>query len=412
MSGWMPAALGSALLAACLLGAVCGLLGTFVVVRRMALTGDMLSHAVLPGVVAGLAWTASRDPLIVLACAAAAGLAGSWTLAAILRHSRLKPDAALALVLSVFFAIGIAMISRLQPAGVQAFLFGQVAAIDRRDLQLLLAVTALVMLLVPLGFRTLTLVSFDPGFARLLGLPARAVDAAFFTLLTAVIVVAMQAVGVILVTAMLVTPAAAARFCTHSLPRAAALACLFGATGGMAGVWISSTRSGLSTGPLMALAVTLVFLAAATAGPRRGWIPTALRKRRAGQRILREDILKRLWMREENGQPPEANSLSGNMKSLIHRGLVERRAGQVRLTGHGRENAARLVRSHRLWERYLTDHAAYKADHVHDEAERAEHWIDDESLERLSAHLGHPSEDPHGREIPRHPDTATQEARP
>ncbi len=403
MSGWIPGALGSALLAACMLGAVCGMLGTFVVVRRMALTGDMLSHAVLPGVVAGLAWSSSRNPLIVLACAGFAGLLGSWTLSAILKHTRLKPDAALALVLSVFFAVGIAMISRLQPAGVQAFLFGQIAAIDTRDLQLLSVMTALTLVLVPLGFRALTLVSFDPAFGKLLGFPTRWIDAIFFVLLTAVIVIAMQAVGVILVTAMLVTPAAAARVCTRSLGRTALLACLFGAGGGMAGVLASASRDGLPTGPLMALSVTAIFFLAALAGPSRGWLPVGLRKRRAGLRILREDILKRLWLHEESGETSAARkpgSVSRAMKSLLARGLVERGADAFQLTRHGRDSAARLVRSHRLWERYLTDLAAYKSDHVHDEAERAEHWIDQESLEKISAKLGHPTEDPHGRTIP------------
>ncbi|RYD17885.1 MAG: ABC transporter, partial [Verrucomicrobiaceae bacterium] len=154
-------ALQSATLAALLLGTASGLLGSFVVVRRMALTGDMLSHAVLPGVVAGLAWSETRNPLVVLVAAVIAGVAGSGIMSALLRSTKLKPDAALALVLSVFFAIGIAMISRLQPAGVQAFLYGQVAAIDQRDLILLLAVTAVTAVMVPLTFRPLTMVSFD-----------------------------------------------------------------------------------------------------------------------------------------------------------------------------------------------------------------------------------------------------------
>lgn len=403
MNEWIVSALGSALLAALLLGAVCGVLGSFVVVRRMALTGDMISHAVLPGVVAGLAWSSSRNPLVVLGCAVLAGLLGSWTLTAILRHTRLKPDVALALVLSVFFAVGIAMISRLQPAGVQAFLFGQIAAIDRRDLQLLWVVTAVTAVLIPLGFRALKVVSFDPAFARLLGFPTRWIDAGFFILLTAAIVIVMQAVGVILVTAMLVTPAAAARFCTRSLGRVTLLACIFGAASGAAGVLLSSLREGLSTGPLMTLSATAVFLMAAVTGPRHGWLPARLRKLRSARRILREDILKRLWLREEMGGEtltPSSVSLARGMKSLRAQGRVEPIDGGFQLTVRGRADATRLVRSHRLWERYLTDRAAYKSDHVHDEAERAEHWIDEQRMREISARLGDPTEDPHGRAIP------------
>ncbi len=405
------AAVSSALIAAVLLGVVCGLLGTFVVVRRMALTGDMLSHAVLPGVVVGLAWNPERNPLLVLACAVAAGVLGSAAMTLILRATRLKADVALALVLSVFFALGIAMISRLQPAGVQAFLYGQVAAIDRNDLMLLAIVAGLTVTLVPLVFRVLGLVSFDPAFGRLLGLPVRWIEMGFFLLLAVIIVIAMQAVGVVLVTAMLVTPAAAARFCTASLAKTAWLACAFGAAGGALGVFISSRGGGLPTGPLMALSVTLVFVIAALAGKRSGVVPTLLRRRRERIRILGEDVLKKLWQREETtGKPAALNeaeirqSLQGGVdsafRSLTRASLITITGYKVSLTDKGRRRAADQVRAHRLWERYLTERASYKPDHVHDSAERAEHWMDEDVRRRLEARLGNPALDPHGSRIP------------
>jgi len=394
-------ALQYALIAALLLGTVSGLLGSFVVVRRMALTGGMLSHAVLPGIVAGLAWNESRNPLIVLISAVIAGVLGSLTMNGLLRFTKLKPDAVLALVLSVFFAIGIAMISRLQPAGVQAFLYGQVAAIDRRDLMLLLAVTLISVVLIPLAFRQLCLVSFDAAFARLLGFPVRFFEIAFFLLLTVVIVISMQAVGVVLVTAMLVTPAAAARFCTHSHPKTAAIACGMGAVGGVTGVWISSLGNNLPTGPLMALATTVLFLGAGLLGPRRGWIPSMLRRKREGRRIAGEDVLKTLWLHEE--LPGLVRPLIPNarlLKKLAALGWIAHGNSGIHLTPAGHDQATKLVRTHRLWERYLTEYAAYKADHVHDDAERAEHWIDEKRLAELAAKLGDPSWDPHGKPIP------------
>lgn len=393
--------LATALLAALLLGVVCGLLGSFVVVRRMALTGDMLSHAVLPGIVAGLAWNAERNPLWVLLAAVGAGVIGTLMMNGILRHTKLKPDAALALVLSVFFAIGIAMISRFQPAGVQAFLYGQVAAIDQRDLILLSTVTAVTVILVPLTFRALGMVSFDASFARLLGFPVRVFEVIFYLLLSIVIVIAMQAVGVVLVTAMLVTPAAAARFCTHSLSKTAALSCAIGAAGGVAGVWISSTAENLPTGPLMALATTAIFAGAALLGPRRGYLPVMLRRHREKERIAGEDVLKTLWLREEApGLIGPLISKEGLFRKLAAAGWIDRSPASVQLTDAGRRQAAKLVRSHRLWERYLTEYADYKSDHVHDEAERVEHWIDEPQLAALAKKLGDPSEDPHGRSIP------------
>jgi manganese/zinc/iron transport system permease protein len=405
----------TALTAAVLLGTVCGLLGTFVVVRRMALTGDMLSHAVLPGIVIGLAIDPTRNPWIVLLSAVAAGVAGSWTMAAILRHTRLKADAALALVLSVFFAFGIALISRLQPPGVHAFLYGQIAAIDHSDLWLLVAVCTAALVLVPLMFRTLSVVSFDTSFSRLIGLRVKSIEVIFYLLLSVVIVVAMQAVGVVLVTAMLVTPAAAARFCTNTLHKMAVISCLLGALGGVLGVWISARYEGMPTGPLMALSVTGLFAIALLLGKRRGLLPTHLRKRREAIRILGEDVLKKLWHSEELAGKPTSltqaefkQSLPGSIQSAFRKLRDSSHIGisdfKVSLTPSGRTRAAELVRSHRLWERYLTERGGFKPDHVHDPAERAEHWLDEEGRRKLEENLGHPTVDPHGSPIPAIPE--------
>lgn len=408
--------LTAALIAAVLLGTVCGLLGTFVVVRRMALTGDMLSHAVLPGIVIGLAMDPTRNPLVVLLCAVSAGVFGSWTMAALLRHTRLKADAALALVLSVFFALGIALISRLQPPGVHAFLYGQIAAIDRADLWLLVAVCAASLVLIPLMFRILCLASFDTSFARLIGLHVPAIEVVFYLLLSVVIVVAMQAVGVVLVTAMLVTPAAAARFCTHTLHKMAIISCLLGALGGVLGVWVSASFAGMPTGPLMALSVTGLFTIALCFGKRRGLLPTHLRKRRESIRILGEDVLKKLWHSEEltghqtslteaefkQSLPGSIQAAFRKLRNASHIGIAD---FKVSLTPSGRKRAAELVRSHRLWERYLTERGGFKPDHVHESAERAEHWLDDEGRRTLEENLGHPTVDPHGSPIPTVPES-------
>lgn len=406
----------TALLAAALLGTACGLLGTFVVVRRMALTGDMLSHAVLPGIVLGIALHPDRNPLLVLLCAVAAGIAGTWSMSAIVRHTKLKPDAALALILSVFFALGIALVSRLQPPGVHAFLYGQIAAIDRADLLLLAAVCAATLIVVPSMFRILSVISFDAPFSRLIGLRVKPVEILFYLLLTVVIVVAMQAVGVVLVTAMLVTPAAAARFCTNTLHKMAAIACALGALGGTLGVWISARHEGMPTGPLMALSVTALFAIALLFGKRRGLIPTHLRKRREAIRILGEDVLKKLWYSEElagrETKLTEAEfkqSLPGSIQSAFRKLQDASHIGikdfKVNLTPSGRKRAAELVRAHRLWERYLTEQGGFKPDHVHDPAERAEHWLDEQGRRTLEENLGHPTVDPHGSPIPTIPES-------
>lgn len=393
-------ALATAASAAVLIGLLCGFYGTFVVVRRMALTGDMISHAVLPGVVAGLAWSGTRNPLVVLACAAAAGIAGSLVMRVILSHTRLKPDAALAIVLSVFFAVGVALVSMLQPSGAMAFLYGQIAALDGRDLAFLAGVSAATFALAPFVFRSLTMVSFDPAFARILGLRVRVIDTAFYAALTIAIVVAMQAVGVVLVTAMLVTPAAAARFCTPSLTRTCFIACGTGAGGALAGVGISSLYSGAPTGPLIALCLAAVFTVTALFGPHHGWVPVWNRRVRNRRRIEAEDFLKFLWHREQgDAERPVVDASSAILRKLANQGKIVI-SPTPSLTPRGRKSAAKLVRAHRLWEAYLADVADIPPDHVHEEAERAEHWIDDEGMREIATRLGTPARDPHGSPIP------------
>lgn len=415
MSAWLQTAAGTAMVAALLLGISGGLTGVFVVSRRMALTGDMLSHAVLPGVVAGLLWSPDRQPLVVLACAVAAGLLGSGLLMALLRSTRLKPDAALGIVLSVFFAAGIAMISKWKPGGVQAYLFGQVAAISAEDLGLLAATSGFIVVGATLGFRVLTVASFDPRHARMLGIPVGWIDRIFFVVLAASVVIAMQAVGVVLVSALLVTPAVAAARVSRRLAVQAWWACGFGVAGSLAGVGLSLLRPGLPTGPLIALALAALFVGAALFGSRDGVVPRALRRIRQRRRIERENLLKAVWglAEERAGGAVGLEELSMRLREAIEpvkaRGGALVRAGEAEwtsggsgllLTPRGLRRAAEVVRKHRLWELYLTRRADYAADHVHDEAERAEHWISEENARRLAELLEHPVVDPHGRPIP------------
>lgn len=416
MGDWLQTAAGTAMVAAVLLGISGGLTGVFVVSRRMALTGDMLSHAVLPGVVAGLLWSPDRHPLFVLAFAVASGLLGTGLLMALLRTTKLKPDAALGIVLSVLFAAGIAMISKWQPGGVQAYLFGQAAAISRGDLALLAATTGVIAAGALAGFRVLTVASFDPRHARLLGIRVGWIDRIFFILLASSVVVAMQAVGVVLVSALLVTPAVAASRVTKHLPAQALWACGFGVAGSLAGVWLSLQKPGMPTGPLMALCLAAVFAGAVLFGARDGIVLRALRKARVKRRIAHENLLKAVWGLSEARADGAVGLEELSMKLREPIEPVKARVGRlVRaaeaewtssgsgliLTPPGRRRAAEMVRKHRLWELYLTRRADYAADHVHDEAERAEHWISEENARRLAEVLENPETDPHGSKIPR-----------
>ena len=423
-----PGALPTALLASLALGVVSGLLGTFVVLRRESLFGDALSHAVFPGIVAGFfvsSWleqaghaTGDRNPLVILVCAMAAGLAGAFVVHLLQHTTRLKQDASLGIVLSVFFALGIGLFTIRQPAGVQGFFYGQAAAIDGRDLVMMLVVTLVVALVVAVFRRPLLVASFDRGYAQNLGYPVPALTMLFSGLLTMAVVVAMQAVGVILVSAMLITPAATAHLLTDRFPRMMALSVFFAVLAGMLGSVISYQVNGLATGPVIALGAAALFALSYLGAPRHGVLARLVHGLRQRRRIERENALKDLYrLLEEAGFPPDGIPLS----NYLARRRVERtgagrelrnleRAGELiqshggadllRLSGKGLIEGARVVRNHRLWELYLTNEAAYQADHVHDDAEIVEHLLSEEAIRRLEQELGFPQTDPHGRPIP------------
>ncbi|HZB22841.1 MAG TPA: iron chelate uptake ABC transporter family permease subunit, partial [Gaiellaceae bacterium] len=217
-----------------LIGVVSGTLGTFAVLRRESLLGDTISHATLPGLAIAFVLTGSKAPLVLTLGAALAGFAATLLVQAIVRATRVKVDAALALVLSVFFGVGLVLLTWIQSrpdarqAGLDTYLFGQAAAIVRRDVVTIGTLGAVALLLTAAFWKELKLVSFDSDFAATLGVRVRAYEILVTALLVAAIVVGLQAVGVVLMTAMVVAPAVAARQWTDGLGAMTLLASVFG----------------------------------------------------------------------------------------------------------------------------------------------------------------------------------------
>ncbi|MGB0775932.1 MAG: metal ABC transporter permease, partial [Akkermansiaceae bacterium] len=288
---------GKAMLAAVLLGASCGLLGCFVVLRRVALMGDAISHAVLPGVVAGMVYSADRNPLVIFLCAAVAGLIGAGLVRALSSTTRLKPDTALGIILATFFALGIVWHSRNQSdtAGVMNFLFGSMGEIDSNDLTMMMAVTLLLTLMIYFLKRPLLVMSFDEGFSRGLGYPVKVLNAVFYFMLTFSVVVALQAVGVVLVSAMLITPAAAAYLLTDRFGKMLVLSVTLGIVSGVVGALVSIFYNKMPTGPVITLAATAVFAVMYFTAPRHGVLSKILRASKRRRRVKRENTLKAIY---------------------------------------------------------------------------------------------------------------------
>ncbi len=289
-----------AVLAAICVGICCGLLGCFVVVRRVALLGDAISHAVFPGVVAGFMWSEERNPWVIFLCALTAGLFGVLVVRAIVNSTRLKSDAALGIVLASFFAIGVFWNSTQPFVGINSFLFGDLTTISDSDLWLMIGAAITVSILIFLFLRPFRVMSFDEAYANALGYPVKILNGLFFGLLAFTVVVALQAVGVILVSAMLITPAATAYLLSDRIQKMLGLSVLFGVLASLGGWYLANLDVRLQSGPMMTLSATFLFVLAYFLSPQHGVLAKFLRHAGRKSRVHRENTLKAIYRILEN----------------------------------------------------------------------------------------------------------------
>lgn len=419
-------AVRTALMGVVLLGVSCGTLGSFVVLRRMSLMGDSLGHAVLPGVCLGFLVTKTKDMRWIFAGAVLSALLGSWLIGLIGRRSRLKPDTCMGLVLSGFFGLGTVLLTRLQQfpygnqSGLNQFLFGQASAIGDQDLWLMGGLSAVIIGTVTLAFKEFALTSFDEAFATSIGLPTRSIHYVLMGLVALAIVVSIQAVGVVLLSAMLITPAASAYLLTDRLRTMVLLSVAFGTVAGIIGLNISFLGRSLPTGPFIVLVLTVIFVSAYLFSPRYGLLTRALRRRRQALRTQRENVLKTIYlatqqMAADKGRPASAATnnersaplglplalarlaayrgessaqTAAILKPLVRRGLVEFEGTELRLTERGSRRARELDRNYKLWEQFLTQEVNLPLDHTTRDAENIEHILDPALVRELEARIG------------------------
>lgn len=402
-------------LAGCaLLGLAAGTVGAFAVLRGRALVADAVGHAALPGVVLAALIVATlggdaRSLPPLLAGAAAAGVLGVLAVQALGRTRRIREDAAIAIVLSSFYAAGVALLSYVQTlpdaaqAGLSKFILGQAAAMRAEDALWAGAMAGLALVVCLALFQRLRAACFDPDFARVQGLSTDRVDLVLLGLMVAVCVAGLQAVGLVLVVALLVLPAAAARLFTYRLPRLLALSAGFGAVCGAAGALASARWPELPTGAAVVLAGAGLFTAGLLLAPDRGLLPALVRRTRHRLATAEEHFLRAAWEAQEAAGagpgtagdrwvPVSAVAAARGWtvgravllaRWLALRGLVARAEGAVHLTPRGATAARRAVRAHRAVEHHLlaaggTDIAT--ADHL---ADMVEHGLPPDLAARL-----------------------------
>ncbi len=259
-----------------ILGAVTGMLGSFAVLRKQSLLGDAISHAALPGIALAFLITGSKDSNILLIGALISGLIGTFWIHGITRRTHLKSDTALGLILSIFFGFGILLLTYIQKlpdanqAGLDKYLFGQAATLVESDVWLIALIAGLCLLVLLLFWKEFKILLFDRDYAQTLGFNTNFIDVLITTFIVLAIILGLQIVGVILMSAMLLAPAAAARQWTNSLGMMVFLAAVFGASAGVFGTAISATENNLSTGPVIVLVASIFVLVSFIFSPKRG----------------------------------------------------------------------------------------------------------------------------------------------
>ena len=400
-----------------LVSLVCSVVGCFIILRRLSFLSDAIAHAMLAGVVGGyllmkMLFGVEAHVGAMLLGALIAGVVTVAMVGFVTRVSRIKQDTAIGIMYTGIFALGAIVVS-MKSFGkhihidIYHFIVGSVISVSDAELWIAGIVAAIVIPVIILFYRHLQLTSFDPVMAASIGIPVVAVDYMLTACTSLVVVSGVRIAGVILVVALIITPAASAYLLFDRLNRMIFAA---GAIGVIC-VWLGfglATWAGTSLGPAIVISSTAFFLLTLTFAPRYGLLSDWIRIQSAVPQEVKEDVLGSV-LRSEKDWVPMTEVLwhitSPNprirraIQSLIRQDLLDEQNGSVQLTRRGRSEARRLLRAHRIWETYL-DRMGTPGPELHGQAHKLEHLNDEQTIDYLDDKLGHPLTDPHGSEIP------------
>lgn len=395
--------------------------GSFAFLRKRSLVGDAIAHAILPGIAISFMLTQSKNPVILLAGALISGWIAMYCIEKIQQKTKLSTDGAIAIVLSVFFGIGILLLTHIQhsgegsQSGLDQFLFGKAASMTRQDLMVYSIVALLLLIIVTGLYKELMLFSFNPDFAQASGLPVGVLKTTLNSITVLAIAIGIQSVGVVLMAALLITPAAAARAWTDKLHWMIIIAAFTGAVSGLVGSYVSFSAPAMPTGPWVVMSLSVLALLSIFMAPQRGVLSRILRQKANRDKILAENLLKTFYKigeQKHKFQPvlttrhlqAERNftgtELRKGYRILKRRHYILPQGEGYKLSRNGLDEARRVVRLHRIWEMYLTQRMRLKSDHIHPNAETIEHIITPEIEEQLLRELDFPKLDPHESPIP------------
>lgn len=399
------------------------LMGVILFLQKRLLVGESISHAAYPGAIAGIGALSLFGSefegfsfLAVLVGALASSWLGMKLIDKLERKRKIKSDAALCFVLSLFFGVGVLFASFLQSAAplwasqVQLLLFGQAATLTDEHIFIYGSLALGCLLFILSAFRPIQALLFDRVYAQSIGIRARSVERALFWLLLFSIIVGIRSVGVILMSGMLIAPAIAARQFSHKLKPMFWIAASIGALSGLVGNVLSvegalsSAALQLPTGPLIVLIGSAIAFCSLLFAPKRGVLFRLVRVAAFRFRCLEENILKGIWKRKEM----EVSELKRRYPTMLRlvllrlsrQGWISKSGDRFHLTQDGLSRASHIVRLHRLWELYLTQQLKHQPEKVHRSAEEMEHILTPELELELTQLLSNPQVDPHAQPIP------------
>jgi manganese/zinc/iron transport system permease protein len=388
--------INSVVLSVILLGLVSGMVGSFNYLKKKALVGETIAHAMLPGIALAFLISGIKDPLYLLLGAIASGWLSIASVDFIMRTTIIKADTALAIVLTVFFGSGmmvttyIQQTGNFQQAGLDEYIFGQAAAMTNEDVRVFGFVAILVLVAVLIFFKPFQIAAFNPDYGRVLGLPIRLYDFILSTLTIFTIAAGIKAVGIILMSALMIAPAATARFWTHNLRVMMLLSGVIGAVSGVIGAYVSFTAKAMPTGPWTVVALTGFALISVFFAPRKGIVARWNAQRRNRDKILCENVLKMAYQLGEhdgNFKGPRSRTDISKIR-MIPEQHWKRALELIKMKDYGTSVNDGLVvnykgmskgkdinRLHRLWEVYLARKMNLRPELVHKDAEAIEHII-------------------------------------
>ena len=342
-----------------ILGAVCGMLGSFAVLRKQSLLGDAISHAALPGIAIAFLISGAKDSNVLLLGALISGLLGTFWIRGIVNKTHLKSDTALGLILSLFFGFGMLLLTFIQKqpnanqAGLDKYLFGQAATLVESDVWLMAIVTGICLIVLLLFWKEFKILLFDPDFTKTLGFDTKLIDILITSFIVLAIVLGLQTVGVVLMSAMLLAPAAAARQWTNKLSVMVFLAAVFGAFSGVFGTAVSASQNNLSTGPVIVIVASAFVLFSFVFSPSRGLLFKQIRiiKNRRDLELYKTlSFMYHIAEGHETISHPHAIKIlnnfqgftKGTLQKLVDRHYVTLHGNMWSLTEEGFKKAANL----------------------------------------------------------------------